>query len=365
MPASETPRVAAIQALRGLAALTVAAVHFVSGFLHYIDGRTFIPVGLSEQTASAAVALFFMISGCVMVLSTRMLFGSWRGAGTFWRRRLVRVVPPYWIASGLFALVALWTGLPFEWTGFWHSLVFWIRPAAGASSVPFSLFLWPGWTLFYELMFYALFGAALVLGQRRAVIAATLVIVVAVMAGQIAPPDTLFLFAITRPVALLFIPGMLFGIWLSARRTVPAALRWLALAGVPFAFALLPAPSPDAPLGFGYVAWAGLPALLVMVAAVGGPLRLAGVRAATVMGDASYAIYLLHVPFAHAFMEVFNRDLSHPGGSLAGLVIGLPLLIALSAAFYHAVERPLTARLNHLGGDHRPARADLPHTLAP
>ena len=78
MPASETPRVAAIQALRGLAALTVAAVHFVSGFLHYIDGRTFLPVGLSEQTASAAVALFFMISGCVMVLSARMLFGSWR-----------------------------------------------------------------------------------------------------------------------------------------------------------------------------------------------------------------------------------------------------------------------------------------------
>ena len=94
MPASETPRVAAIQALRGLAALTVAAVHFVSGFLHYIDGRTYIPAGLGEQAASAAVALFFMISGCVMVLSARTLFGSWRGAGTFWRRRLVRVLPP-------------------------------------------------------------------------------------------------------------------------------------------------------------------------------------------------------------------------------------------------------------------------------
>ena len=259
--------------------------------------------------------------------------------------------------------MALWTGLPFEWAGFWRSLGFWIGPAPGPSPVPFSLFLWPGWTPFYELMFYALFGAALVLGQRRAVIAATLVIAVAVVAGQIAPPDTLFPFAITRPVVLLFIPGMLFGIWLIARRIVPAAMRWLALAGVPVAFALLP--SPDAPLGFDYVAWTGLPALLVMVAAVGGPLKLAGARAATVMGDASYAIYLLHVPFAHAFMEVFNRDLSHPGGSLAGLVIGLPLLIALSAGFYHAVERPLTAWLNRLSGGNRPARADLPHTLAP
>lgn len=362
---SSGQRTESIQALRALAALTVALVHLTGGYARFIDPRLAgFPVEKASQLAEAAVALFFMISGCVMVLSSAPLAGSARGTLTFWWRRAVRILPPYWIATGLFVAVLAWSGDSFAWGDVAASAVFWIAPAASGETRPFSLFLWPGWTLFYELVFYALFGACLVLGRGRTVIAASLALVLLVASGAAFSPDNVFTHAVTRPVLLLFIAGMAAG-WVVLRGwSLPVWFRWGALAGSVAACALLPGPSADAPLGFAFVAWVGLPAGLLFVAALGGPPGYRIPRPVLVLGDASYAIYLLHIPFAHALMFVFNDRLSHPGGSIGYLVVGVPLLIGVSAVFYRFVERPMTDRLNRLlGGRHR--ETGLPETLAP
>ena len=119
------------------------------------------------------------------------------------------------------------------------------------------------------------------------------------------------------------------------------------------------------PLGFGYLAWAGLPAILVFVAVVCGPLNIRWRATAEALGDASYAIYLLHVPFALVWMRVFSSWWGHPGGSLGYVILGMPLLLALSLAYHRVIERPLTNRLNRLLGDRRKSGGDLAHTLAP
>lgn len=299
------PKVAAIQALRALAALGVAVVHLTYAFARHIDARlAFLPPG--DQLAQSGVALFFVISGGVMVLSSRGLFGRPRGSAVFWRRRAVRVLPPYWIATALLATVLLALGLPFAWSDVARSLVFAIGPAGSGAPAPFALFLWPGWTLFYELLFYALFGACVAFGRSKAVALCSAALVVLIAIGTVAGSASLFAVAATRPVMLLFIAGMAIGLALETGQGIPAWARWACLAAAVAVFAFVPGPAQ--PLGFGYLAWAGLPAVLLCVAALGGPLRLPFGRWIELLGDASYAIYLLHVPFAHAWMRLFNGE---------------------------------------------------------
>ena len=67
---------------------------------------------------------------------------------------------------------------------------------------------------------------------------------------------------------------------------------------------------------------------------------------------------------AHGQLIVFNERLSHPGGSIGFLVVGVPLLIGVSVLFYRFVERPMTNRLNRLLGGRRRVTG-VPETLAP
>lgn len=361
--ASSLSKIAAIQAARAIAALTVAVVHLCSGFAYFIDGR----LNLGEtgnQLASGSVALFFMISGTVMVLSAERLFGTAGGVVTFWRRRLVRIFPPYWICTFALLGVAIWVGLPLSAQEVAASLAFVPQPhPEGPWS--FKVYLWPGWTLFYEIVFYALFGACVVLGRTRAVVCASGVIAALVIAGRWVPLEILWLHAATRPILMLFVPGMIAGLLLHRGLALPRRIRWASLAAALALLVALEQPERVVLYNFGYLWWAGLPAFFVLIAIVGGPLPLAEPRPVLVLGDASYAIYLLHIPFAYAWMQVFNVWLPHPGGSIAYVLLGLPMLIALSVAFYRWVERPMTDRLNALLGGRAAPAAALDRSLAP
>lgn len=334
-------KIHSIQLLRGLAALAVAIVHLWFGFASYVDSRDAAPTW-SNVVSQSAVAAFFVISGAVMVISSHRLFGSARGTLTFWRRRAVRVLPPYWIATLLFAGVALWLGLPAEPGFIARSLAF---IPDGGSAVPFLPFLWPGWTLFYELAFYLVFGAFVFAGRAQAVALTALVLTGLVVAGLLWRCDSYLWVALTQPVLLLFVAGMGAGLLLDAGRAAPVWLRALAAAAAVAVMALSPAMREQV-IETDWLIWAGLPGVLLFVAVAGGPVPARLARPSDVFGDLSYALYLLHIPFAHAWMQVFNVWLPHPGGSLGYMVAGLPLLLALSFAFHRWIERPLTGWLN-------------------
>ncbi|PJR90071.1 hypothetical protein CN878_20575 [Ochrobactrum sp. 695/2009] len=76
-----------IQFLRGIAAISVALVHSAS--LSGIEG--------SLNFLSAGVDIFFVISGIVMAISTNQNSTPFE----FLWRRVTRVVPFYWIFTGL------------------------------------------------------------------------------------------------------------------------------------------------------------------------------------------------------------------------------------------------------------------------
>jgi len=331
-----------IQLLRGLAALAVAGVHLWFGFASYVDSRTATPPW-AYTLSQTAVAAFFVISGAVMVISSRRLFGSGRGTLTFWRRRAVRVLPPYWIATLLFAGVALWLGLPFDAGFAARSLLF--IPEPGSAQVPYLPFLWPGWTLFYELVFYAIFGAFLVAPRTKAIAYIALVLVAVVASAAIWRPETYLATAFARPIVLLFVVGMLAGLLLDAGQEMPMVLRVVGGVGSVVALATGPELQPNT-VGWDWLAAAGLPGAVAFVAIAGGPISQRVAPPADLFGDMSYALYLLHIPFAHAWMQVFNVWLPHPGGSVGYMAAGLPLLLTLSYGFHRWIERPMTHALN-------------------
>ena len=170
-------RIDTVQALRAFAALSVAVWHV----LH--DAIPLDPSGHIERWHNAlpwasGVDLFFVISGFVMVYASAELFGRRSSPMTFMARRLIRIVPLYWGATTLFLVVALATPSSVSQAGFGladvvmsYAFLPTSRPDGTIQPI-YSL----GWTLNYEMFFYVVFAACIVLPRRRALAAVALLL---------------------------------------------------------------------------------------------------------------------------------------------------------------------------------------------
>jgi peptidoglycan/LPS O-acetylase OafA/YrhL len=291
-PPSATRRIDGIEALRAFAA-SLVVVH------HILDDAPQFAVGSLATIADlpvwqSGVDLFFVISGLIMVWSFGNRFGQQDAARKFLARRFSRIVPFYWLAT--LATTAVLAAAPWmfdraklEWYHLVLSLLFIPHHAPGGG-------LWPilavGWTLNYEMFFYAIF--ALGLSFRLPV---GLAVISIIMTGlftlaswlgrRVDYPVVMFL---ADSISLEFLFGI--GIGLLIRRFGINGVILLCTAAVALAAALL-APSPaDATRAVK----AGLPAcalICVTLATFSLPTGLLG-RWMLTMGEASYALYLGH-----------------------------------------------------------------------
>ena len=107
-------KIASIQVLRAIASIMVLIRHSQSqlsgyeikyglepSFLNSIDPR---------QLGAAGVDIFFVISGLVMALVTYTPRRGFAEILPFLRKRVVRIIPPYWLWTGI--LIALLLLLP-------------------------------------------------------------------------------------------------------------------------------------------------------------------------------------------------------------------------------------------------------------
>lgn len=325
----------------------MAAGHIAFAFANHIPpGLGLGPLWRNDVAGQLAVMLFFIVSGLVMVIAAEGQFGTPHARGRFWRRRFIRIMPPYWLASLMLAAIFLTLfPIPIDPRAFAMSLAlipYW--PETGHwRPMPF---LWVGWTLLYEMIFYAIFGLFLALERGRALAGVAGVLALLVIAGTWVPPVNPFLFVLTRPVSVMFAAGMGLALWRAGGGTASAGLRLAALAGAGVLLALVPEPRNPSALGWDYLAWCGLPALLIAFAALGGRLRLPGERLINRAGDISYAVYLLHVPVAWLWLWVWPRVPGFDPGPWDYFVSALAATIAFAWLFHVAIERPLTLVLN-------------------
>ena len=135
-----------IQILRGLAASAVLAFHAAQRSGH------------SFTIGAAGVDVFFVISGYIMWSVMR----DGPSPRSFLTRRLARIVPLYWaVTLAMVAFSAVPGALPnlqLTWRHVLLSLLF--VPHAAPDGAVFPVLV-PGWTLTYEMFFYAILTAAL------------------------------------------------------------------------------------------------------------------------------------------------------------------------------------------------------------
>src|SRR5205085_6006264 len=136
---------------------------------------------------AAGVDLFFVISGFVMVYSSEALFGRLDGPVRFFLRRLARIAPLYWVVTIAIILyiyaahgATLWT--IYSPGSLLASFLFWPYPRLDGLAFPVHLL---GWTLNYEMFFYAVFAFAILLPRRAAVATVCVAFAALVTIGQL------------------------------------------------------------------------------------------------------------------------------------------------------------------------------------
>jgi peptidoglycan/LPS O-acetylase OafA/YrhL len=343
-----------LQVLRAIAATAVVVGHF-QNFTATPATHYWIPY---DKLAATGVDLFFVISGFVMVYASESLFGRAGGPRDFAMRRVIRIVPLYWLATSIYLMLAVALpslGVRYS-PQFIASSYFFIpaeRPDGGLNPI-----VGQGWTLNLEMLFYAIFACTLIASRVVSVSAASLVLIAMVAIGHFFPPSSTILAFWTSPLLLEFVMGMMVGLAFSATRHWP---RWMNGALIAAAIALL------------YVSWFlvdlhrvvghGIPAALLVAGATYGGYAPdgAGWRALAIGGDGSYALYLFHAFPIHAMLKVF---------ALTGIVVELNrtfclvstvvLAILMAIAIYYMFERPVTRALRAMASQAhiaRPARA--------
>jgi peptidoglycan/LPS O-acetylase OafA/YrhL len=336
-----------VQWLRGLAALSVAALHAqhdAAGLAERL-GAGFAPY--DRVPWAAGVDAFFVISGFIMVHASRRFFEAPGAAGTFLARRAARIVPLYW------AVTSLYLGVAFLASGLVNSAV--LEPWPVAASYLFIPFARPdgsaqpvyslGWTLNYEMFFYALFALTLAWPLRKAVPGLAALMAGLVLLGQLLPLPQPFGFW-TDPIILEFVFGLALGLIRAEGIRLSGPVR-AALVAAGLALLAMNLVPPDGPAGLARPLGWGLPvALLVAAAALGGDRpgpapRILQLGAA--LGDASYALYLIHPFVIRALSELAARtDLGAMVGPWGYIFLALAGSVLVALAVHRWFERPLT-----------------------
>lgn len=306
-----------LQILRALAALLVVLDHTI---LAFIDTGA-LPdwmAPVAYRAGSAGVALFFVISGFVMMHAAPPERGPVH-ARTFIVRRLGRIAPLYWLATLAWAAHLAADGAPPAFWDLARSFLFIPYLDAGAALRPV---LGVGWTLNVEMYFYILFASGLLLPGRWGAIGLSALIAGGVAMGWIFGPSSSAGRFLTDPVLLYFPLGMAAKVLSRHLRAQSWGPALLVLATILWAIV-----SGDA---FGSAMLVLAPTLVLLAATV--PARKLG-RPASLLGDASYSTYLLHGFVVGPLAALLPAALAAP------VVIGLCQLVGLAG--YRWLEMPI------------------------
>ncbi len=285
-----------VQILRAIAASMVVLYHVQIDLIATFGATP----GLPDLTVGAAgVDIFFVISGFIMVHVSDRQFGrpdAWR---TFLLRRLIRICPLYWAVTTFHVIVSRMAPDLFS-TAFPAGLViasylFWPAERPDGLVTPVVA---QGWTLNFEMLFYLLLAASLSAPRRQAVLVSCLTLVALVLAGEVTTlPFPLSYWS--HSIILGFAAGLLLGLaYQEGLRLNWLTRAALVLAGVLAYLAVLPEHGEEI-LDSGarsFLLWGGPATLIVAGAVLGEPAaKPAGPsRLLSVLGDASYALYLTH-----------------------------------------------------------------------
>jgi len=341
-------KINSIQALRAFAVVSVVFVHSFSSHTGILS--TFYQL---SHWGAIGVDLFFVISGFIMTMILPAYTRN-NNSKTFILKRLIRVLPMYWLVSFFIGLVNFKNGTLTFPTFFKSVLLF---PVFDKKEIIFAV-IPQGWTLSYELYFYLVIYLILLstVGQKLKVIFITLLISASV--GYFNHADLSILRFFTSPLLYEFALGITVGIIYFYVRDFPhniASLKKYSVALVIIGTCCMLA---TIVTGFGniylaeyvtsenatalqrIVLW-GIPSAIFVLGIVLSELAYQYniPKIFIKIGDASYSCYLIHFFIAQKINAHFNATIAkHPDMSVFAIVL---IIVALSLLVYKYIEKPL------------------------
>jgi peptidoglycan/LPS O-acetylase OafA/YrhL len=341
-PRSASTQLKSIQVLRAVAALGVLTLHAATEKVTHMGGdpgpfRNFL-------LGAAGVDLFFVISGFVMVYSSEALFGRPGGPRKFFLRRLARIAPLYWVMTLAVILyiyavhgAKLWE--IYSPASLIASFLFWPYSRMDGYAFPVHLL---GWTLNYEMFFYVVFAAAIMLPRRAAVATVCVAFAVLVIVGRYVALPLPFGFW-SNSIILEFCLGMLIAAAYREGVRLPPAAAWgLGIIAV-LGFAAAATPNGEWRVLFWGLPSAALVASCALAASTWHP-GAAG-RFFGLLGDASYSLYLVHPLTFPLVRWTVGRWFDFSAAPWLYAAIAFLAAIAASVLCYLLFERPITRAL--------------------
>ena len=355
-----TPHLPALTGLRFFAALLVVMVHY---------GTNVMPGDMLTRLARAGavgVPFFFVLSGFILAYN----YGDLRvrrmrcSVAQFWLARFARIYPIYLVGIALGIGPGLWIAAELH-RNIQIGLMLLVNAALLESWIPswIGVIDGPAWSLSAETFFYALFPFVLPWFLRRRTSELTIVIIMSWICSlgigvaylRVLPRthewSQLVLY---NPLACLpeFLLGMATGIRF-LRRGRPAS-RWagpvsLGAAAVVLMTLDLLADLPAEVLFGGLLA--PVFGLLIYTMAWGrGPLAaLLSSPPLLLLGEASYALYLLHTSVWHLLLRATCQSPLTPDPSFGAFALYVAVCVILSIGLYRWVEAPMRKAIQNAG----------------
>lgn len=328
-------RVAAIDALRGFAGLSVMCHHFVSRGSLYGDGAE-IPHVLQPfaHYGHMGVPIFFVISGFVLPLSLATGGYAFRDAPRFIAKRLIRLEPVYLVS--LVATLVLWwaashtshfRGPPFDPT--WGRIASHVAYLTALLGYPWLAPVY--WTLGLEFQFYLLMALLFPLLDRGGAWSRT--------------PLLLGLMALDR----LDVPESIFASWGSLFAVGIATFyvrdrqrcHWLDVVTGLLGFGMIAA-------DHGYaVSLAALASVAMILTDCMCPLA-----PLTWIGSISYSLYLFHWIIGQKIINIGGRCAQNDVQRMLWFMAGILGSLAVSWVMWRYIEHPcqrLASRIRYSG----------------
>lgn len=354
-------RFAALDALRGLAAVSVLFGHIHDVFFSRHTLFDLTPFYLL-CAGGPAVVLFFVLSGLVLVRRTQV--GPPQAWSTFWLGRFFRIGVPYLFVTGCCVLLAQWcagqgwvSGRAYRWP----TVIDWAVVAGHVGMVgDFNTNVFDDalWSLVHELRFALVFPLfwwaftrwrswtfALTLGATSLLVATW----VTVSGDPSQGHKTAYVY--TAHYLLLFGMGALLLRHLDAASVRLMRMRprhrriLLVMALLVYVYARMIYLVPqkwgmsEVAVFNAFVADAmvGGAACVLMLAALNLPAwqRVLGMRPLQYLGEVSFSLYLVHIPVLKTVLALLPK-----APLWVPVMCALPLIACVTHLFHHGVERP-------------------------
>lgn len=349
-----------LQATRAAAATLVVLFHLGTAFAAEKYFGTDIFFAPFSAAGNAGVSFFFVLSGFIIMLVHRKDISRPERLANYLGRRLIRIYPTYWIIFLAVFLLGIASG--FLRDGVTNDPLVLLKSlllipqdknVVGGTGAPVIIV---AWSLQYEMLFYLFF--ALMIVNRWLGIAAGVAVMLAYASCRIQTTDSFPLSFLSEDHILLFAMGMAIA-WIhtSNRFAMHRPLLYIGFGAVLFTMISL-----DKVLRLDLMTeWrtilfglSGSLVILGLVRAEDGGVTFGGHQWIQVLGDSSYALYLLHFPLISVLCKLSIALGLHQLG-MAGAAIAYAAILGAclaSAVLFHLwIEKPMLSYLR------RPRRA--------